>query len=207
MNDHHNRGQPVTMKPIKKQLKQQRRKEMKNFRTISWMALFGLALMVLTAGSAFAAGTDAGSIIWNQATLDYQVGGIGQPTVSSDDDGDPGNGINRTEFLVDNRVDLTMSGGNATVIPGTSAQVLVFTLENTGNETQGYALDLEIGVNPPGDDDFDMASVGVYLDVNNNGTYEAGTDTPYIPGSGNNIADVVANDSGGAGTSTIQILI
>lgn len=181
---------------------------MKNFRTISWMALFGLALMVLTAGSAFAAGTDAGSTISNQATLDYEVGTVNQPDILSDGDGNAGNGNQPTTFLVDNRVDLTMSGADNVTASGTG-QILLFTLENTGNDDQRYALELFTGVDAT-DDDTDFDNVTIYYDADNSGTVTAG-DTVYTSGAGTPIVDNGATPvdvpaNAGAG-SIIQILV
>lgn len=173
---------------------------MKQFRTIG-IALLGFALMVLASGPAFAAGTTAGATISNQATLDYEVGGVNQPDILSDGDGILGNGNQPTTFLVDNRVDLTMAGGDNLTASGTG-QIITFTVTNTGNETQGYALDLYTGANGT-DDTINMQNVVVYLDLDKSGSVTAG-DTIYAPGSGNRIADVLAN-SGAA--STIQILV
>jgi uncharacterized repeat protein (TIGR01451 family) len=175
---------------------------MKQFRTISLFALFGLVLMVITAGSALAAGTDAGATISNQASLDYEVGGINQPDILSDGDGNLANGPETTDFVVDNRVDLTMAGGDNLTASGTG-QIITFQITNTGNETQGYSLELFTGNNGSDGDTVDMTNVAVYLDNNNDGVVDGG-DTLYAPGSGNNIADIPAN-SGAA--STIQILV
>lgn len=180
---------------------------MKNFRTPSWMALFGLVLMVLTAGSAFAAGTNAGDTISNQATLDYEVGGVNQPDIDSDGDGNAGNGTQPTTFLVDNRVDLSMSGTDNGTASGTG-QILVFTIENTGNEDQRYALELFTGVDAT-DDITDFDNVTIYYDADNSGTvtagdtiYTSGAGTPIVDGGGTPV-DVPANAAG----STIQVLV
>ena len=148
-----------------------------------------------------AAGTDANTAISNQATLDYKVGGVDQPQVLSDDDGISGNGSNPTVFVVDNRVDLSMTAGTRNVTPGGTGQVLVFTVTNTGNATQGYALDLGVGAGA--EDNFDLTGVTVYLDVNKDGLVDGG-DIAYVPNAGTRIVDVPAN-SGAA--STIQVLV
>ena len=148
-----------------------------------------------------AAGTDANTAISNQATLDYKVGGVDQPQVLSDDDGISGNGSNPTVFVVDNRVDLSMTAGTRNVTPGGTGQVLVFTVTNTGNATQGYALDLGVGAGA--EDNFDLTGVTVYLDVNKDGLVDGG-DIAYVPNAGTRIVDVPAN-SGAA--STIKVLV
>lgn len=173
---------------------------MKNISRISLMALFGLALIIVTASAAFAAGTNAGDSISNQATLTYEVGTVTR-SATSDNDDDATNGINATLLTVDNRVDLTMTGGNKTVIPASTSQILVFTVENTGNEDQGYDLDLFAGSGA--EDQFDMSNVRVYLDADKSGTVN-GTEAVYNTAGLINIADVPAN---AGANSTIQILV
>ena len=167
--------------------------------------LLGSALLWGVSASVFAAGTAPGVSISNQATLNYDVGGT--PQSSIDSDGDPGTaGVQTTDFLVDRKVDLTVvSNGNATVIPNSNDQVLPFTLTNTGNDTHNYLLTAVPGVNAT-EDDFDMNSVEIYIDTNNNGTYESGTDTLYsaatgvgnlvpTPGAGSSINLLVVSDT------------
>lgn len=171
---------------------------MKQFRTLGIALLAGM-LLVVGGTPALAAGTDAGLTISNTASLTYDVGGVGQGPVSS----------TPATFTVDNKVDLTMTGGNNASASG-AGNVLVFTLENTGNEDQGYALQLFTGANGS-DDDFNMSdgatanAVKVYIDVNKDGAVDVGdTDITASLGTGSNIADVLAN-AGAA--STIQLLI
>lgn len=86
--------------------------------------LAGLALGV--APAAFATGTDAGVTVSNTASVDFFVGGVDQPDVPS----------NTLTFKVDRRVLFTVaeSGGAATqVVPGSSGQVLTFTVTNDTN--------------------------------------------------------------------------
>ena len=177
----------------------------------SGLCLASLFLLALSAG-AHAGGTAPGTDINNQATLNFKVGGTDQPAVTSDGDtGTAGNQV--TTFKVDRKVDLTVvSDGGATVIPNTNDQVLPFTLENTGNDTQGYLLSTVAGLDAT-DDDFDMNSVRIYIDVNNNGTYESGTDTLYAAGT--NVGDlapdatikllIVANTPGTAGNTETSL--
>lgn len=186
---------------------------MKSYKPIRHTGLYltSLFLLVVSAG-AHAGGTAPGTDIDNQATLNYKVGTTDQPPVTSDGDtGTPGNQV--TTFKVDRKVDLTVvNDGAATVIPNTNDQVLPFTLTNTGNDTHGYLLSTIAGVNAT-DDDFDMNSVRIYIDVNNNGTYESGTDTLYAAGSnvGDLIPDasikllVIANTPGTAGNTETSL--
>lgn len=132
-----------------------------------------VALGILGATPAFAAGTTAGQQIDNVATVNYQVGGVAQTAINS----------NTASFLVDRRVNLTVAEvGNATtsVAPGATAQVLTFTVTNTTNA----ALDLGLSVvqqtggtaSHGGTDNFDVTTPGIFVDTNGNGSYDAGTD-------------------------------
>jgi uncharacterized repeat protein (TIGR01451 family) len=131
------------------------------------------ALAVAAASPAFAAGTTAGSSITNTATVAYSVGGVAQPTVS---DGDT--------FVVDRKINLTVAENGSTtttVVPGQANAVTVFTLTNTSNATLDFALSAAQTVGGTaahgGTDSFDITGMTIYRDVNNNGTYESGTDT------------------------------
>jgi uncharacterized repeat protein (TIGR01451 family) len=145
--------------------------------------LLGSAFLWGVSASVFAAGTAPGAPITNQATLNYDVGGTGQSAILSDGDtGTPG--VQTTDFVVDRKVDLTVvSNGNTTVLPGSTSQVLAFTLTNTGNDTHNYLLTAVPGVDAT-EDDFDMSSVQIYVDINNNGLYDSGTDTAYSAATG-----------------------
>jgi uncharacterized repeat protein (TIGR01451 family) len=150
-----------------------------------------LFLLVASAG-AHAGGTAPGTDIDNQATLNYKVGTTDQPAVTSD--GDSGTAGNQaTTFKVDRKVDLTVvSNGGATVIPNSNDQALPFTLTNTGNDSHGYLLSTIAGLDAT-DDDFDMNSVRIYIDIGIVGTYESGTDTLYTGGT--NVGDLIADGS------------
>ena len=186
---------------------------MKSYKPIwhSGLCLASLFLLVLSAG-AHAGGTAPGTDIDNQATLNYKVGATDQPPVISDgDSGTPGNQV--TTFKIDRKVDLTVvSNGGATVIPNTDDQVLSFTLTNTGNDTHGYLLSTIAGLDAT-DDDYDMNSVRIYIDANNNGSYESGTDTLYPAGThvGDLAPDasikllIVANTPGTAGNTETSL--
>jgi uncharacterized repeat protein (TIGR01451 family) len=102
--------------------------------------------------SASAQLTPAGTSIESLATVSYSVGGQAQEVIESSPTGNtaPGAGAGtETEFLVDNRVDLTVTAsvGATVTAPGALGAVLTFTVTNTGNARQGYQLSLseEIG--------------------------------------------------------------
>lgn len=132
--------------------------------------LAGLLLSLGMVQGAFAASTEtaAGTNVLNTATVGYEVGGVAQAAVNSNTD----------DFEVDTKVDLVVTwtdAANVTVVPGSTQEVLTFTVTNTGNATQGVAL----SVAADGGDDFDMNTIGIYLDTNGNGSYDAGTDLLY----------------------------
>ncbi|MFO7982450.1 MAG: hypothetical protein R6V08_03270 [Desulfuromonadales bacterium] len=140
------------------------------------IALMAAALMLCGASQAMAGGTTSGTLVDNQATLDYQVGGIDQTQVDS----------NQVDFLVDKKVDLTVTeqdGALVEVTPGATNQVLTFSVTNTGNDVQDVALsatDLN-GVNDPfgtaGADNFDATVVGVFVESGDTSGYQSGEDT------------------------------
>lgn len=131
------------------------------------------ALAVLGANPAHAAGTIAGSTITNTVTVAFQVGGIAQTGTAASD-----------TLTVDRRIQLNVAevGTTTTVVtPGAVNQVTAFTVTNTSNATLDFALTAAQQVGGAGahsnTDTFDVTNVRLFRDVNNNGTYEAGTDT------------------------------
>lgn len=133
----------------------------------------GLALAFWGATPAMAAGTASGTSIVNTATVNYQVASVAQNPVSANN-----------SITVDRKVNLVVAElGSVTtsVAPGATAQVTTFTVTNTSNAA------LDIGLTAAqlaggtaahgGTDNFDITGLGMFLDVNGNNTYEAGTDT------------------------------
>jgi uncharacterized repeat protein (TIGR01451 family) len=147
-----------------------------------------LALAALGAlPQAWAAGTAANTAINNRATVNFTVGGVAQTPIESSPTGNTTAGVNagtNTSFVVDNKVDLTVteSGGAATTVsPGQANVVTTFVVTNTGNSAQAYQL-LPSNVASGGSlfsntDNTDVSNLRVFVDANNNGTYESGTDT------------------------------
>ncbi|MCH9739403.1 MAG: hypothetical protein K0U38_00985 [Epsilonproteobacteria bacterium] len=91
-------------------------------------------LSVGALGTLQAAGTAASTDISNTATLDYSVGSVAQTQLSASDAG----------FKVDRKIDLTVAntdtGKKVNVVPSATEQVLTYTIQNTGNDTDTYAL-------------------------------------------------------------------
>ena len=158
---------------------------------LAWrLALAGLTTLALS--QVAHAQTAAGDTVANQASVAYQVGGVDQTPVLSDDDGNAANGVNATTFLVDRKLDSTVtelsgaynSASTPSVVPGqtqaaTNGAVLAFTLTNTGNEVQDFSLSATPSTFDPfgGTDNFDAANVNVFVDSNGDGIYQPGTDT------------------------------
>jgi uncharacterized repeat protein (TIGR01451 family) len=95
-----------------------------------------LAAVLLFSQQATAVGTQAGTVISNQATVDYSVGLVPQSSIQSA----------ASTFMVDNRVDFTIvANPNTPVVPtvvtvGDVDVVVQFIIENTGNQTQDYSF-------------------------------------------------------------------
>ncbi|HSD70204.1 MAG TPA: hypothetical protein VLB07_11665, partial [Woeseiaceae bacterium] len=150
------------------------------------------ATVVLVSSHAFAAGTDAGTTISNQAQVDYAVGGNAQTFILSDPAGNslPGAGQgSATTFVVDNRVDFSLieSGlaGHTPVTPGQNGEFVQFTLQNTGNSTQDFRLVASNllaafgAVNGLTDTEVDMSALTVYVDNDANGL-DTGVDQAFV---------------------------
>ena len=92
-------------------------------------------------GTVHAAGTASGTTISNQATLTYSVGLVPQTAINSSPTGvGP---AAPTTFVVDNRVNVVVTRTDLAfvpVVPGATARVTTFTVANTGNTTQDFAL-------------------------------------------------------------------
>ena len=149
-----------------------------------------LMTLLLFAGgtqTAFAVGTQSGVTISNIATVDYDVGGVGQTQLFSSTDGVTMDGSQPTTFVVDNKVDLNVIAdtANLNVTPGSSNQPLQFTVTNTGNTTQGYSLSVINGTT-----NIAMTNVRIFLDTDASGGFTGG-DAVYT--TGNNAGDLDPN--------------
>jgi uncharacterized repeat protein (TIGR01451 family) len=136
-------------------------------------ALLLVLVLYLPPKAALGAGTTAGTVILNHATVNYAMGADNYMETS-----------NSTSTIVSEVLDATLDWQDASpvsVSAGSFGQVLTFRLTNTGNGNEAFRLDNQ---NLLGGDDFDPApsGPGIYLDVNGNDTYEPGTDDPYSPG-------------------------
>ena len=110
----------------------------------SGIAALSVAMSVaIGTGTVHAAGTASGTSISNLSTLNYSVGGTAQPAIGSSPTGNTSGAGTATTFVVDNRVNVTVATTDSTfvsVVPGQLAQVTTFTVTNTGNTVQDFAL-------------------------------------------------------------------
>ena len=93
------------------------------------------AAAVLLSQQAMAAGTTAGTNVTNSASVTYDVGGITQNAVGS----------NNADFVVDRRVDFTLAGDGDTevVTPGQTGLTFDLTLQNDSNDTLDFVITVE----------------------------------------------------------------
>jgi len=116
-------------------------------RSASLLARLGVvATTLLLSQQVLALGTDAGVTVSNQATVAYSVNTEAQTPIESDPAGNstPGAG-SPTEFLVDRRVDFTITeigGLHTEVSPGDAQAFTEFQLTNNGNAIMDFDLNL-----------------------------------------------------------------
>jgi uncharacterized repeat protein (TIGR01451 family) len=121
-----------------------------------------------------AAGTPAGTNINNVATATYEVT-PGGPEAKVDS--------NVVTLKVDELLDVTVVSADPAHVaasPGSTGQVLRFTISNGGNGSEAFTL---AALANGGGDDFDPVVTSLVLDSNGNGAYDAGLDTAYVAGS------------------------
>jgi len=150
------------------------------------------AVLLLTAMTAaqqgWAVGTASGTAVNNRATVQYDVSGVTQEIIESSPGGNstPGAGAGAdTSFVVDNMVNLTvveLDSAPTSVNPGQGDAVTAFSVTNTGNAPQDYALaavnltSADPAVHGNLDTDLQVANVRVFVDANGNDAYDPGTD-------------------------------
>ena len=130
-----------------------------------------LSATIAFATPAHAAGTLAGTTISNTANATFDDPTGGTTTIPS----------NRVDILVDEVLDVTVTTVTPTVIvqPGSTNQVLTFSVTNTGNGSEAFALSPTTLI---GGDQFDPTSTSIVIDTNNNGIYDPTIDTVYVLG-------------------------
>lgn len=105
-----------------------------------------LALAALLGGTAaHAGGTTAGTTINNKATLTYSVGNVNQNSIGSAPGGNSSGAGSNTSFVVDNKINLTVTTSDiaaVSAVPGQTAVTTTFVVTNSGNAVQDYALSM-----------------------------------------------------------------
>ena len=139
---------------------------------LSWTsAILCLCAILAHDGTADAAGTAAGSVIQNTATVDFDLGGT---PLSLDS--------NTTTITVAERldVDVTLQSPQILVSASDTGRALLFTVTNTGNGSETIQLAID---NALSGDDFDpVAAVpAIYFDTDASGDFNVG-DVAYTPG-------------------------
>jgi len=147
-----------------------------------------LGLLVFLPGAqTWAAGTTAGTSVDNQASVNYDVGGISQAVINSAPGGNstPGAGGGAaTSFLVDDRIDFTVTevgGAYTSVTPGATLQVLTYLVTNNGNRVHDFSLtntNQAGGAGPFGSTDtFDATAVSIFVESGASAGFQSAQDT------------------------------
>tara|TARA_R110000782_G_scaffold48707_4_gene106462 strand:- start:1432 stop:2427 length:996 start_codon:yes stop_codon:yes gene_type:complete len=130
-----------------------------------------LCLFVLLGNPAYAAGTAVGTVIENTANITYDLSGTALAIQS-----------NTTSIVVAERINVTttLQSPQTLVAPNDLNRALLFTVTNTGNGDEAFALAIDSAI---GGDDFDPdpAVPAIYFDSNSNGVFD-GPDQAYVPG-------------------------
>ncbi len=139
--------------------------------------LTATAVSAVLAGGAHAANTltEAGTSVSNTFTLDYEVGAVGQPTITNDSVSPPVGAVVQgtpTLFTVDRKVDLIITATNSTLTspPGTNV-TLTYELENEGNDNQAYSFSLDDLDNGAGSFDATIVSITYYIDTDDDADF------------------------------------
>jgi uncharacterized repeat protein (TIGR01451 family) len=147
------------------------------------IAALGVAMsFAIGTGTVHAAGTPSNTTISNQATLTYTVGAVPQTAINSSPTG-IGPAL-ATTFVVDNRVNLTVTTTDVTfvaVVPGSTLRVTTFSVTNTGNTVQDFALASANEANGTvlfgGTDNFDATACAQFAESGATVGFQAAQDT------------------------------
>lgn len=135
--------------------------------SIGWILA---SLAVLLAGPVMAAGTAAGTVIDNVAEITFELNGTTTTQPS-----------NVASITVVERIDVVVTqSGQVLVTAGDVDRSLLFTLTNTGNGSETFALAINSAL---AGDDFDPtpAVPAIYFDTDGSGDFSVG-DIAYTPG-------------------------
>ncbi len=140
-------------------------------------SLIACAVALALPAQAEAAGTRAGSTISNTASASFDTGG-GTQTVNS----------NTVDLRVDELLDVTVDSSDPADVPttpGATNQLLTFSVTNSGNGEEAFALTT---IANAGGDNYDPVVTQIYID-NGDGVFDAGTDMLYTPGANDPVLD------------------
>lgn len=136
------------------------------------LQLLFATLITLWSVSAWSAGTPAGTVIDNIATINFDVGGT---NITQDS--------NLVSVTVVERIDVvvTLQSGQILVAANDTARSILFTVTNTGNGSEEFQLAMNSVL---GGDDFDPvpAVPAIYFDSDASGDFTI-ADVAYVPGS------------------------
>lgn len=141
--------------------------------------------LVLTIDPAFAAGTPAGIVIDNTATVTFEVDDV------------PGEASGTGSFQVDEIIDVIVvwqDGADVQTASPDTDRALTFLVTNTGNGIESFSLRADNNLSDT--DDFDPDSARIFLDSDANGLFDGpATDSEYVPGNNDPQLDANGSDS------------
>ena len=154
--------------------------------------LLGLALTLGATGMA-AAQTAPGTVVSNTIDLTYQSG-TGTPVITQDD-------VATVTFQVDRKIDVAVTAqagsGQQAAVPGQDTVVLPFEVENLGNDTQGFDIDVVISAGGTLGLTYSATATTTlgqyYVVISADATL--GSDTPYDTANPANAGDLAAGGS------------
>lgn len=123
-------------------------------------AVSAVALVAMSSSPAFAAGTNAGTTITNNVSVDYTVNGNAQTRVTASN-----------AFTVDRRVNLTVTAINTPVqvSPNQTNRVLAFDVTNSSNS----AIDVNLATALRGGTATNITNIRIFRDSNSNRQLDA----------------------------------
>jgi uncharacterized repeat protein (TIGR01451 family) len=146
--------------------------------------LAAAGLLLLCSGSAFAAGTPAGTPIQNTATVNFDLAGTPLSLTS-----------NTTTVTVAERIDVmtTLRSAQILVAADDTDRALLFTVTNIGNGPEIFTLGIDSVIAGSDFDPVPSLPDSIYFDTNGDGVFNSVDDTPYVPGS--NDPNLAADES------------
>jgi uncharacterized repeat protein (TIGR01451 family) len=150
-----------------------------------------ISALSLMATGVHAAGTAAGTTVTNTATLDYQVNGVAQNQVQTEDNFN-------VDIKVDFNLDYTNTAANETSLENDEVVVATVTLSNSGNAATSFQLAAD---NVTGGDytingttytdNIDLTGAYTFYADNGDGVFDPATDTQIV----GTTADIAADDT------------